>query len=481
MRANSRAAIRLILMLGILFSSIFSPSSASFAGQAVSKYPWVIKKSLVLCSLFPTERSMSVEGELVFDKVASYSEFLHFGISPANLKLKDASGKNIPYKYYEDGGICLTTPLPIGMNTIQFKFQHSFPASDSADPYFFVGEDFTNLEDNNAWYPMIMLCLSINGKYVLPAPHMAELVVSAPEGYTVIGTGKKIDEKHRAGRVTTYFKTEKAIPGQLGVYAGKYKTIHGTSAGVNFSIHVRKGLDFKRASEIKENVEKILRFYIDRYGFFPCSALDIIQRPYLPNGNNYSEAHGIILINGEDVFTKSAEEVAPAPASLIAHEIYHQYICHMVRGTGFDRKLFTEGMTCYGEILCASSILDKNLIIKAIDLWALIIRKIPAATDVAIAGISKENPNLSRYYYYKMPLFLLTLRQCVGDDAMKKFERSLLKKYGYKEPISFTEFLSFLKQETGALPGASKVFDAWLNKPGLPPFWKPEQEAAQIR
>ena len=462
----------LLIVMGFL---ICFSSSVSSAAESVSRYPWIMKKTTVICSLFPKERSMSVEGEIIFNKVASYSEFLSFDLSPANLKLIDGSGKNIPYEYYKDGGICLKSPLPYGMNTIRFEFQHSFPASDSADPYLFVGEDFTNLEFGSCWYPRIGLCISIDGKYVLPANHMAELAISAPKGYTVIGAGKKIGEKCHAGRVTSYFRTEKPVF-SLEIYAGKYKTIQGSSAGINFSIHVRKGLDFKRASETKENVAKILQFYVDRYGFFPFSELDIIQRPYLPNGNNYSTTHGRVLINGEDVFTKSPEEMSPAPASLLAHEIYHQYICQMVRGTGFDRKLFTEGMTCYGEILCANSILESSLMSKAIDLWALILRKIPEATDVAIASLTKENPNLSRYAYYKMPLFLLTLRHCVGDAVMKKVELSLLKKYGFKDPITFNEFLSTLKQNTGSLPGANQIFDAWLNKPGLPPFWKPDLE-----
>ena len=255
------------------------------------------------------------------------------------------------------------------------------------------------------------------------------------------------------------------------------QTIQGKSAGVSFSINVRKGLDFKRASEMKENVAKILQFYTDRYGFFPSSELHIIQRSYLPNGNNYSTSHGLVLINGEDIFTKSPDEVMPSPGSLLAHEIFHQYIGQVVQATGFDRQLLLEGMTSYGEILCTCSIFGNDLAAKEINVWETVIRKIPKEKDVAIASLTKECPNISRYSYYKIPLFYLTLRQCIGDDAMKEFERSLLKKFGYKDRISFNEFLSFLKQETGALPGADKIFDAWLNEPGLPPFWKPDVES----
>jgi|GEM_PF-2205304 len=452
----------------VFLLSLLVPSS--LAAQQLASYPWAVTNILICCEIIPASQSMNVEGEIVYNKTCDFDEMLSFDYATDSLKFHDENGKELPF-HIDSNDIVLDSKIPLGSHTIHFEYSINFPATYSNPFHLFINETYTNLEERWAWYPQFPHILGTSAGVAFSSWFQAEITVTAPEGYTMVASGKMTGEKHAHGKTTRYFHTTNPVKG-LGIYGGKYQSFVGQFKGIDFRILVSKDLNFTDAESWKDYIRKSLDFYIDRYGFFPFQNLYLIHQPFKMEGGGWGGPHGCFFIGGVNCFASGPLDIQFC--NFVAHEMFHQYLGSMIESTNKKNgTLVSEGMTEYASLICADSFSPKPLLAQVIPAYVATLKKIKYEEDIEIMNVTSKHPHYLDYSYRKIPLFLLELRNLIGDARIKKIERAFVNKYKFKELIGFPELLAEIKSETSGEEAVEELCKAWLEQKGVPPLSMP--------
>jgi aminopeptidase N len=300
----------------------------------------------------------------------------------------------------------------------------------------------------------------------------------APDNWTVVSNsepeGKPAVE--RPGQTLTRFKETLPISTYLfSLAAGPFKQIAGKRASVPLRLLVRQS-KFQRAQEEWPEVMKLsrdgMKHFVEFFGSrFPFPKYDQVLIPGFAYGG--MEHAGSTFLREDSVLFRTTPNQSDrlSRASLLLHEMAHQWFGDLVTMRWFDDLWLKEGFANYMASHAMAAIYDRD------EIWKRFYQTHkPLAYGIdATRGttpIYQEVNNLkdakSAYgaiVYQKAPSLLRALSFLIGEEKFREGVRLFLKEHNYANAEWSDLIGSFERTSNRKL---REWADAWVKQRGMP-------------
>jgi len=369
-------------------------------------------------------------------------------------RVVDGAGKQIPAsRNQQDFTIRLSfdQPLPKGQpQTITFFYDGKLTGQEDSPVYGIkfaaIHPDFTYLMYPSRWFPVSGYSTD---------RFAAEMRVTVPMGYTVLGSG--IDSKDVQGDKQLYtIKLERpSFPGSIAVVKGQPARI--SSEGVTTTMYFR-GAEAEMAQPYGEQTGKVMTYFGGIYGLPPYANLTIVEtEDGAPNG--YA-APGMVFLApraiGKQVNSK-----------LLANQISRQWWEELISPSTRNQLWLENGSAAYSELLWTEhekgpGAMEQQL--RDVMVEALTIDNVPI---IQSARLEDYSPELWALTGSKGASVLNMLRSVVGDDNFFKTMKAFLQQNAWKS-VSTEDFRKTLDNVTGQDYGY--FFIQWIEASLAPEF-----------
>jgi len=304
------------------------------------------------------------------------------------------------------------------------------------------------------------------------------LTILAPKDWTVVSNDEPapVLASEDPGKSQTRFKETQLISTYLFSFAaGPFKPIAGKGASVPLRLLVRQS-KLRRAQEEWPEVMQLTRdgmqHFVDFFGNrFPFPKYDQVLIPGFAYGG--MEHAGSTFLREDSILFRTTPNRSDrlARASLVLHELAHQWFGDLVTMRWFDDLWLKEGFANYMASHAMASIYDRD------EIWKRFYQTHkPLAYGIdstkGTTPIYQEVNNLrdakSAYgaiVYQKAPSILRALSFLIGEEKFRDGVRLFLKEHNYanaewSDLIGAFERTSNLKLKSWA--------DAWVKQRGMP-------------
>ncbi|MBO0798192.1 MAG: ERAP1-like C-terminal domain-containing protein [Blastocatellia bacterium] len=304
------------------------------------------------------------------------------------------------------------------------------------------------------------------------------LSLLAPDNWTVISNAEPepASAAVRPGsKLTNFRETQPISTYLLSFAAGPFKQLAGKGAGVPLRLLVRQS-KYRRAQEEWPEVMQIsrdgMKHFVEFFGYrFPFPKYDQVLIPGFAYGG--MEHAGSTFLREDSVLFRTTPNRSDrlARASLVLHEMAHQWFGDLVTMRWFDDLWLKEGFANYMASHAMAAIYGPD------EIWKRFyqMHKPPAYGIDATKGttpIYQEVHNLmdakSAYgaiVYQKAPSLLRALSFLIGEDKFRDGVRLFLKEHSYGNAAWSDLIGSFEKTSNRKLTGWA---DAWVKQRGMP-------------
>ena len=277
----------------------------------------------------------------------------------------------------------------------------------------------------------------------------AELTISAPKDQTVVAPGSRVDSRVEGERRITRFKTTSPIHHFFTVLSARYELRQEQWNDVSLEVYyhpphaynVEKMLTVMRAS---------LDYYTKHFSPYQFGELRIVEFPAYrnfaqayPGTVAYSEAAGFLL-------------APPRPdrhdglTYVTAHEIGHQWWAHQVIGADMQgQTVLTETLAQYSALMVMERMYGKNEIRRFLK-YSLDAYLRARGTDTIGEVPLREVEEQAHIRYLKGGMVMYLLKDRMGEDAVNRALRSMIRDYAYKTPYPTSlDLIKRLRAEAG--------------------------------
>jgi tetratricopeptide (TPR) repeat protein len=369
-------------------------------------------------------------------------------------RVVDDKGKQIPAsRNQQDFTVRLSFEQPLVKGqavTLTFFYDGKLTGQEDSPVYGIrfaaIHPDFTYLMYPARWFP-------VSG-YTTDR-FAADLRVTVPAGYTVLGSGN--DSKETAGDKTRYqIKFERpSFPGSIAIVKGQAARV--ASEGVTTSLYFR-GPEADMAQLYGEQIGKTMSYFTGVFGLPPYANLTVVETEEgAPNG---FAAPGMIFLAPRGIGKQ-------ANVKLLANQVSRQWFEELVSPTTRNHLWLTNGLAAYAELLWSEH--DKG----------------PAAMEAQLRDVMVESLTVdtvpivqsSRLEDYSPELWALTagkgatvagmLRYVVGDESFFKTLKAYTQQYAWKS-ANTDDFKKVAETASGQDLGY--FFIQWIESSGAPEF-----------
>jgi len=304
------------------------------------------------------------------------------------------------------------------------------------------------------------------------------LGIFAPENWTVISNADVNFpfNPYHGGNTLTYFKETKPISTYLFAFAaGPFKQIAGDGASVPLRVFVRQS-KLQRAKEEWPEVERLTREgmkhmieFFDQP--FPFAKYDQVLIPGFAYGG--MEHAGATFLREDSILfrTVPTKNDKLGRASLVLHELAHQWFGDLVTMRWFDDLWLKEGFANFMASHAMAAIYDPNEIWKRFyqthKPLAYGIDSTKGTTPIyqEVRNLKDAKSAYGAIVYQKAPSLLRALTFVIGEENFRDGVRLFLKEHAYanaewSDLIGAFERVS--KQKLQAWAGA------WVKRRGMP-------------
>lgn len=287
-----------------------------------------------------------------------------------------------------------------------------------------------------------------------------EFIVTAPDHYTVIGTGIRMEESMiDRNRKLTHWKTGVAIPTKVMVvgvarfaveYLGKVSDVPLESWV--YPQNRKEGFaDYAIAA-------KPLAYFIDQVGPYPFEKLANVQSKTKFGG---MENAGNIFYFENSVTGKGNIE------GLVAHEVAHQWFGDSASEADWFHVWLSEGFATYYAHLYAEHAYGSQRLADDMraDRESVLKFDVKRPEPIVNPAITELTTILSTHTYQKASWFLHMLRNRVGDNVFREGVRAYYKKFQTGNALT-DDFRAVMEQTSGQ--DLKSFFDQWLFRAGHP-------------
>ncbi len=303
-----------------------------------------------------------------------------------------------------------------------------------------------------------------------------EVSLIIPDKHEAVSNTLPINiEKHSAGyKIVSFAPSPKMSTYLLAFIVGEFEYIEGwTKDKVNVRIFTTKGKK-DQAKFALETAIKSLEFYNDYFDIpYPLPNLDMIALPdfesaAMENWGAITYRETAILVDEDHTSLTNKQWVA----TIIAHEIAHQWFGNLVTMHWWTDLWLNEGFASYMEKICTDNIfphwkiwdlhLGSGRYKNAIDIDSL---SSSHPIEVTVNHPSEINEIFDMVSYEKGTAVIRMLALYIGEDKFKKGLRYYLKKHSYKNTNTVDLWESFEKVSKKPI---SKMMSSWTKQKGFP-------------
>ncbi len=476
--ARSLGRVVVILTLAALI-----PSSYAADRQRIQAENYVIQAVVA-----PETHQLKAIARVKFtalDDISIATFQLHNGLRPT--RVLNANGEVLSAeRISQDSTVRISLPnglLKGNSSTLTFEYEGTLQsADDSPEPGLklaYVGDPITYLLYAGAWFPMTGYGTD---------RFSSTISISAPTGYTVIGSGKETTgampsmgevegEAAKAPRAAGKKGANDAGPGKLVIppgdltytftYAkesfpgtiliGKYDQTKSTEGGLDITVYTTPK-NKAVAQAYADAASKAFFFFTSSFGPTYSGKLSVVE---LPNDTVPSAWAPEIAAIASRAF------VPKVNYRLLANTIAHQWWGTMVSPATRDDWWINDGFARYSEALYVQHVAGAAAfedVTKDMAVGALAYISVPLSQ---VGKLDVFSPEFQSLVTDKGASILNMLRWVIGDQAFDKTMRDFLAQYSGK-PATVDDLRKVAEQDSGQQ--LTWFFTQWLNSTGAPEF-----------
>lgn len=301
--------------------------------------------------------------------------------------------------------------------------------------------------------------------------------ISAPGDWTVIANSpaESVTDEGEGYRLTRFKETEPVSTYLAAFAAGPFVELKGERADVPLRLFVRRS-KIDRAREEWPEVERLTRAGLTYLtGFFahpfPFAKYDQVLLPGFAYGG--MEHAGATFLREDAILFRSTPTASDrlGRASLILHELTHQWFGDLVTMRWFDDLWLKEGFATYMAYRAMAEIYPPAEIWKRFSLTlkpsAYAIDSTKGTTPIyqEVANLKDAKSAYGAIVYQKAPAILHALLFRIGEAAFRDGVRIFLREHAYAN-ATWNDLISAFERASKEKLGAWA--EAWVQRRGMP-------------
>jgi tetratricopeptide (TPR) repeat protein len=386
------------------------------------------------------------------DNVASAAFELNNALNIS--RVLDAQDKQIPAsRNQQDSTVRLSfeQPLPKGQPvTIAFFYDGRLTGQEDSPvegiKFAAIHPDFAYLMYPARWFP-------VSG-YTTDR-FAADVRVTVPSGYTVLGSG--MDSRQAAGAKNVFeFKFEHpSFPGSIAVVKGD--PVKVPSEGVTTSLYFR-GPEADMAQAYGDLTGKVMSYFTGMFGLPPYANLTVVETEEgAPNG--YA-APGLMFLAPRGIGRQPS-------AKLVANQVSRQWWEELVGPSTRNHLWLTNGLAAYSELLWTEHASGPGAMesqARDVMVEALTVDNVPI---IQSARLEDYSPELWALTGSKGAAVLNMLRYVIGDDKFFQTLKAYAQQFAWKS-VNTDDFRKVAENVSGQ--SLDYFFIQWIESSSAPEF-----------
>jgi hypothetical protein len=404
----------------------------------------------------PANSTLAVKAAIRFspvdDSIGSATFELNNALQIA--RVTDEQGRQIPTSRNQtDSTIRLTFDQPLQKGkavTITFEYDGRLTGNEESPVYGIkfaaIHPDFAYLMYPARWFP-------VSG-YTTDR-FAAEMHVSVPAGYTVVGSG--VDSHQTAGDKTTFTLkfSRSSFPGSIAVLKDAPAKVQ--SEGVTTTLYFR-GPEAATAQPCGEKIGQMMTHFTGLFGIPPYANLTVVETEAgAPKG--YA-APGLIFL--------APNALTPIlGVNVLANEVSRQWWEELISPTTRNHLWITNGLAAYSELLWTehdSGVAAMNSALKGVMVDSLTVDTVPI---IQSSRLEDYSPEIWALTGAKGATVLSMLRTMLGDEKFFETLKTFAQNDGWK-PVNTDDFQKVA--ETVSKKELGYFFTEWIESSGAPQF-----------
>ena len=260
-----------------------------------------------------------------------------------------------------------------------------------------------------------------------------DITVSTSADQTPIAPGSKVSDVTIDGRRTARFASRAPALVLFSVQSARYAEKHRMHGGVDLGVYYHPGHEWN-VDRMLDALAASLDYYQTNFGPYQFDHVRVVE---FPGFEYYAQALPGTIAYSED-FGFVADFRAPNTVDHVtfvtAHELAHQYWGHQVRGAETEgAQVLTETLAQYSALMVAKQLLGEDKIRRSLQFQLDQYLKGRGSTGkpepplVRVLGQSWINTR-------KGAVVMYLLQRRMGEDAINRALRTLLKQYKFQGP-----------------------------------------------
>lgn len=439
------------LLAGLLLTVAVAPAQQQPRQNRIDVLQYTVN-----AEIDPNTSALAVKATVQFqpvdDNVSTATFELNNALNVA--RITDGQGAQVPAsRNQQESSLRLTfdQPLPKGKPaSLTFEYDGRLTGNEESPVYGIkfaaIHPDFSYLMYPARWIP-------VNG-YTTDR-FAAEMHVTVPAGYTVLGTG--LDTHETAGDKNTFdFKfTRASFPASIAVVKGQPAKVQ--AEGVTTSVYFRDS-EAAMAQSVGETVGRMMSHFTGLFGIPPYANMSVVETEAgAPNG--YA-APGLLFL--------APHAISPeANTNVLANQVSRQWWEELVSPTTRNHLWITNGLAKYSELLWAENENGAgamNSALKDVMVDSLTVDTIPM---IQSSRLEDYSPELAALTGAKGATVLSMLRGMLGDDKFFATLKSFAQDDGWRS-VNTDDFEKIAENVSGQQLGY--FFTEWIENSGAPQF-----------
>jgi len=279
----------------------------------------------------------------------------------------------------------------------------------------------------------------------------AEITITSGEGQVIVAPGYRIGETVADGRRTAHFKTEAPIHNFFSIQSARYAVAKDQWKDVELEVYYHPEHEYNVKTMLEASKSSI-QYFSENFSPFQFRQMRIVEFPaYMnfaqafPGTVPYSEAAGFII----DIENRG--DRIDGVTYVTAHEIGHQWWAHQVIGADMQgQTVLSETLAQYAALMVMDKTYGETEIRRFLrgSLRGYLNGR---ATDVLGEVPLERVEGQAHVRYQKGGLVMYLLKDQMGEEAVNRALRSLIKEFAFKGPPYPTsrDLTSRLRAEAG--------------------------------
>lgn len=328
------------------------------------------------------------------------------------------------------------------------KIEKTAPTASS-----FIDKDYGLLPSTSYWFPF---------QYGFDITQ-GELKVSLPSEYTAVGTGKLKDISVKDGMTTRVWDNNEGARGGFAVAFGRYNEFKWQKDGIQVEVYATPEHSDKGEKYLEE-MQGILGFYKEIFGFYPFNKLSLVEVPSFPNYLGRGAEDSLVLVDDLNL-----EKPTFLLKHFLAHETSHQWWCNTTGG--LKNSFFVESFAEISALLYSEKREGNDTVKKMRKIWRdNYLEQVEKLGDGSISELGSgykyaTDDRSGEVIYKKGPHVLHMLKKYIGEESFLKILSEFARETKWKNPDlkQFYDMVNKYSKEN-----MDWFFNQWIEGIGIP-------------